>query len=412
MRRVLLTGLIVFSVAAVLCTTWRTACAAGTEVAVGAEIYIKSAYQNNADFDDNAKDDVAFTVEEVTLIIKNKFTEEVSTTLEMEAAVIDSANGAVEMKYAYIDVGHFFTENLKIRIGKIGSKWELRKNYGVPNACRVCDFDLSLFPDTKPLGILAEYVSGDITVNLLRGQYLEGSVVGNNANDIDEYLLRVEYNTGKGYVNGYLLYWNDNNSATPIDYFTIGFAGRHAVVEGKMGLWADISYQTGNSTVATDEFGALRAWVGTEVVFESETKPMVGLDLFYLQGASGNTKAYTQIKHDFDRTLIVESTNWIGFLPRANQGYTSVQGLAGLQSIFKGKCEVMLTFTYFTANGDLPAGQGKGIGTEVDGIFVYNYMENLSFVLGVAWFTPDKDFAGASNPDPTVLAIFNAYLEF
>ena len=46
-------------------------------------------------------------------------------------------------------------------------------------------------------------------------------------------------------------------------------------LEGKMELWADISYQTGNSTVATDEFGTLRAWVGTEVVFESETKPMV-----------------------------------------------------------------------------------------------------------------------------------------
>ncbi|MDZ7815369.1 MAG: hypothetical protein U5N86_04985 [Planctomycetota bacterium] len=127
----------------------RSAFAAGEDVMVGAEIIYKSWFIDNQDYDDDVSDGVAKSNLEATVKVKNWYTDNVYTRVDIVAETDDSDKESVELKRAYIEMQEFLTEGLTFTVGKFDAKWEIRKTYAVESLEGAFDFDMSFLPEQQ-----------------------------------------------------------------------------------------------------------------------------------------------------------------------------------------------------------------------------------------------------------------------
>ncbi|MDZ7815370.1 MAG: hypothetical protein U5N86_04990 [Planctomycetota bacterium] len=208
----------------------------------------------------------------------------------------------------------------------------------------------------------------------------------------------------------YVMFWMDKNNTPHVTYYNFGFYVDWMFMEESLEIWADLCVQDGDHDDPAIAMGAIRFWGGFEYTFEHDSTPKLGLDILFIQGQEDDTLAFNVLKEDYDRTFVAEAYGDI--LPRANEGYISVQLQGGMSSLYDGKLELGGTVTWFQADGDLSGNRGDGLGYEVDLFGIYHYSEDVTFAAAMGYFLPDEDLAGFDDPDAVTLFVFQVWLDF
>ncbi len=413
--------------------------AAGTDISIGANITILGYYKDNYDFDDDKPDAVADITERVKIFLYNSYTDNVKTTIRMDAKTSDATKPGIEVDRAFIEMKEFLNDNVTFRIGKITWSWEWRKKFGAGTLYELANGELeSMFVlKLRPIGFDVKYAfSKTNSFTLGWGKAKEASVAGNNANDIDAFILRYDHKLEDGKFFAGFLFYNDNYAkggtpptTLPGDIWYLNFGVDYFLSEEALELYLEFSYQGGDPHDSNYDFGALAANLGAEYTFkDSEVVPYIGIDINYYQGVDGDTYGYVRYNTNFNRTLIAESDffkglwkndyassgMYAGGTAKSNYrgGYTGIKLNAGMKSLMNDKAGLDVILGFFTANGDMPASNiDKGLGIEFDVIMSYYYTEDVTFIVGLGYFDPDEDLGGA-DADAVLVAVFGCSIIF
>lgn len=398
----------------------RTAMAACTDITIGADIVVYQLYVDNKDFNDNTDDALSYWTEKVRIYLFNTYTDNVKTSMRIEAYTHDATKPSLEIHSAYIEMTEFLHPSVSLTVGKLDFTWQWRKTFGSGAFYQLVNKDMqsAFIVACQPLGWMASYkFSPDIQISFGWAKGKEGSVIGNNDNDIDCMFARYDQNLGENnklFVA--LLYYVDRYEPTVGtwtmngDIWYLDFGLDYFIMEESLELYLEFAYQGGDPHAASMDFGAFAFDLGAEYTFaEIETVPYVGIEITWYQGMDGNTYGFQRVNPNFNRTLIAES-DYLGRI-WSRDGYVGVKLTAGMKSIDNDKFGVDFILGYFKSDGDLPAGMDKGLGWEIDIVAAYYYTEDVTFSIGFGYFDPNEDLAGP-NPDPTILLIWGVNIVF
>jgi hypothetical protein len=427
MNRILTIVAVVSFVLAMAAPAW----ASGTEVTVGADLTTISFYKDNYDYNDGSKDAISATAEFVHLYVDNFYTEKVSTHIEISLynPIMDMYNTSLELAQGYIKVEEFLDQNITIMVGKMSVKWQLRPTWGAGTFENIYPYGVnSAFVINMNIpGIYFKYDFNE-NVALTLGWYkiLENSVAGNNANDIDLYLVRLDYKLQQNskFFAAFLFFDDQYDKGTVtktlignmwvlnagIDYF---------LNDEALELYAELAYQGGTTYPGQPDLGSVAIDMGAEYTFAEQTyKPYIGLDITYYQGTKSGTPgtaAYNHFGSDWTHTLIAENdfaSNNLASLSLWAPGWVGVKLMGGMKSMQDDKIALDFIFAWFSANGDMPGGRGKGLGYEFDAVGSYMFTNDLVFSVGVGYFKADKDLNSGASTDGTWLALFSCTITF
>jgi hypothetical protein len=387
-------------------------------ITIGANIINLGVYKDNADFNSDAPDSIAYMSTKVQIYLINTYTDMVSSTLRIDAKTMDATKPLLELDRAYIEMKEFLHENVTLKIGKMSWGWQLRPTFGAETFAQIGygDNESAFVLKVKPIGLYFAYDFGnDNMFSLGWGKVIEASAAGNNANDLDVFFLRYDQKLQE--MNKFFIafiYYNDNMTPAMLmgDMWYLNFGVDYFLMEESLELYFEFAYQDGDSFNALTDFGAMAFDLGAEYVFtEIESVPFIGIEITYYQGMDGSTYGYQRYNTNWSRTLIAENDAFGMIWDPAVTGYTSIKLMAGMKSLMNEKVALDVIVGFFSANGDMPAGRDKGLGWEIDIVATYFYTEDVSFVIGVGYFDPNEDFAGL-NPDAMLMAIFGCNLIF
>jgi len=404
-----------------------TAQASGTDVTVGADITVLGIYEDNYDFTDANKDAYSALNEFVHIYIDNFYTEKVSTHIELSLwnPVEDTNNVGVELSQGYIKVEEFLDKSINLKVGKMSVKWQLRPTWGAGTFENIYPYGMNsaFVINVNAPGFSFEYsFNENVALTLAWYKLLEGSVAGNNANDIDLYLVRLDYKLQQNskFFAAFLFYDDQWDKGTVVktligNMWVLNAGIDYFIQDEALELYAEFAYQAGTTYPGQADLGSVAFNLGAEYTFgDQQSTPYIGLDVTYFQGqktGTPGTAAYNHFGADFTRTLIAENDSNVLFNPAVVPGWMGVKLVGGMKSVMDDKIALDFIFAWFSANGDMPGGAGKGLGYEFDAVASYLYTEDLVFSLGFGYFKADKDLGGATT-DGTWLAILSCTITF
>ena len=410
-----------------------------TNITIGASISVIGYYQTeNTDYDTSNPDSLSGFAEFVDIYLVNTFTDNVRTfiIINLQNPIEDADKPLLTLDQAYITMNEFLNPKVTLEIGFMEWGWELRPTFGAGTMEHIYPYFVngSFFMNSYPVGIQVAYAfTDDIKMSLGWGKIIEGSVVGNNANDFDIYFVRYDQKLNESskffaaivYFNDLGDYYNYYDYATSAwqnldaQLYNIDAGIDYFLFEEILELYLEFVWQGGDSDAVGVNIGTAALNMGIEYTFDGyDTTPYIGLDFTYIQGPDGDTVAFQPIFQDFTRTLIAENVLFGGLAGWTSTsggiytpGYQGIKLVGGMKSVSNDLLAVDFIIGYFMADGDLaPAGRGKGLGWEADILMSYMYTEDVTFTVGVGYFKADDDLAeaiGSANPDPVLAGIFS-----
>jgi hypothetical protein len=319
-------------------------------------------------------------------------------------------------------MNEFLTEGLTFEVGKLAHSWQMRKTFGgqglyytVPGA-----MDSAFVFEAQPLGWNLVYnFNPDMMICFGWGKLVEASTMGNSDNDLTVYYVRYDQKLGennKFFVA--LLFYDEAQDmgldfGQPVDslwYFNAGID--YFLMDEALELYIEFSYQGGTIRDGYPddvEYGNYALDLGAEYTFaEIETVPYIGFEVVYYGGYDeGNTFAYVRYSTNFNRTLIIEN-DFMGLFGTSRTGYYGIMLQGGMKSIADEKFSIDICIAYFAGVGD---DYDDAIGLEFDILGTYWYTEDVTFVAGIGYFSPDEDFAG-DDADACFVFIFGCNILF
>ncbi|MDZ7816988.1 MAG: hypothetical protein U5N86_13680 [Planctomycetota bacterium] len=159
------------------------------------------------------------------------------------------------------------------------------------------------------------------------------------------------------------------------------------------------------------DFGAFAFDLGAESTFRDvEAVPYIGLEIVYYAGADDDTYGYVTFNDNFVKTLVVGvfmNTFYASSSADAPE-YWTVMLQGGMKSIADDKFGLDFIFAYYQSTEDI---DDKGIGWEFNAVGSYRYTEDVTFGLGIGYFSPDEDMAG-EDPDAAMVAFLSVVILF
>lgn len=411
--------------------------AACTDISIGADIIVWMQYMENYDFNDDVEDEMSKITQKTKVYLYNTYTDNVKTTVRLDAWGNDANKQMVELDQAYIVMTEFLHESLTFTVGKMSWGWQMRKQWGGHSFYQLVmgDMESAFVVKVKPIGWTLSYkVNSDIAVSAGFGKVAEHSLAGNNSNDIDVWFLRYDHMLGESnklFVA--LIYYSDNYDTAAMTtlpgdvwYFNAGID--YFLMDETLELYVEFSYQDGDVHDDAFEFGGFALDLGAEYTFaDVETVPYIGIEIVYYSGVDNETYGYVRFNTNWNRTLIGMSdffgmpwsSDWMdsgmgtGGAAAANYrgGYYALMLQGGMKSIADDKVSIDVVLAFYEAVGDMPAGVEKGLGWEFDIVASYWYTEDVTFTAGLGYFSPDEEFAG-NDPDGAIIFVFGVNIDF
>ena len=422
MKRILI---LIAAVALLIISYASPAKAACIDTTIGATISVVGIYiNNNKDYDSDVSDSYSALQEYVDVLLINTFNDRITTTLNMTLAGVldDTTNGNVEVDEAYVTFEEFFSPDVSLSIGKKQILWELRFFWGAGTFEDIYPdgINAALVIDTNPLVVEVAYSFNETnTFTFIYAKIAENSGVGTftNADDLDMYIIRYDLDLldeNRFFIG--LIYLNDgdNNLGFKGSAYLINSGIDYFFADEALELYFEFAYQDGDPDASTGvDLGAFAINGGVEYCFkDSDANPFIGLDVTFFQGDSEGKSAFLNIRSgNWTHTLIAENNMGVN-LNNWTPGYIGVKVLGGCKSLMNEKIAIDVIFGYFVASGDLtPAARENGLGWEFDVVATYIYTEDLTLTLGMGYFIPNEDLAGA-HPDNVLLALFAVTILF
>ncbi|MFA4987232.1 MAG: hypothetical protein WC712_11655 [Candidatus Brocadiia bacterium] len=409
---------------AVLCIPASTAFAACEEVTINVTLTVVGQYTDNTtDYNADAPDAVGNFSTGVNITLDNRCTDKVSTSMYLYnfTPIVDVNNADIAVCYAYISIEDFVSEGVTLTVGGLSLGWEGRTSLGSGIVSKIDPSNMGSYfvLYAFPVGMQVKYAFSESTsIELTYSKFIEnsGRPGFTNSDDLDLYYVCFNHAIDESAnVFGAFFYWNDQKEVLPGKIWMLDAGITHLMMDGCLDLYGEFVYQGGTAHAAATDLGAFALNAGCEYTFaDVASAPYLGLNVTAYSGAKTGataTAAYDRYTANMNLTLIAEN-DYFGQLQNWTPGWMGVKLMGGLKKIDGGKFSADFIFGYYRAMGDIsPVGRGKGLGYEVDALAEYNYMENLYFVLGLGYFSPDDDLAGP-DPDGVWRVVFAVTAQF
>jgi hypothetical protein len=422
MKRILLFAVAMLLVLAIA----SPAKAACTDITIGADIMVLGQYTNDYDYNADYSDGVSVWTEYIQIHLLNKYSDNVDTNIRIDAYTHDATKPSLEVYYAYITMKEFLHPNVTVMVGVLDHSWQFRPSWGAKTFTALAPGKVegAFVFEAQPLGYAVQYmIDEDMTICFAFGKVKEGSVAGNNANDIDVYTLRFDMKLGESNkLFGAFIYYDDQTDMLVGDLWYFNGGIDYFIMDEALELYIEFAYNGGDAVNSAMDLGAFAFDLGAEYTFKDvETVPYVGIEITYIQGRDGSTYGFIRYNTNWTRTLIAESdfypgvfTNDITMSAAGNyrSGYYSIKLQAGMKSIADDKFAVDFVLAFLQNDGDLASStMDDGLGWEIDVVAAYFYSEDVTFTLGIGYFNANEDLAGA-DPDGVMIIVWGVNIVF
>lgn len=349
------------------------------------------------------KDSYGWLATRALVDIEADLTDNVSAVVELQGEgvwgtlvtddVIDDS-WEVEIKQAYVKMSELYYSPLTLKLGR-----------------QYLDFGTFLVTDAEKEFVYdAARVTLDFYPWIIDGVYAKLVETLDAKDDMDFYMANVRYEAEQFAIEGYALGIND---CSDVGYkpIALGLVGSGSPMEG-LDLHGEATYETGDWSDGND----LSAWsieVGGSYVFEAAWEPAVSLRYIYASGDDNpndsDMKSFQEFfEYDYygyafspRRSNIQMINASLSVLPMEN-----LTLIADYYYYLQAEKVVDIVGDAFQDNGGyLMATNGTSdkLGSEIDIIAEYDYSEDVSTQLYVAWFIPGDAYS--SPADDTIVEI-------
>ncbi|MFA4986765.1 MAG: hypothetical protein WC712_09295 [Candidatus Brocadiia bacterium] len=393
-------------------------------VNISPEISIVGATREDTDYDSSVSDGLSSITTTVLIWMYIDHSPKVRTVLRLDAkGLTDSADKPLTLDRAYIEVKDFIAAGTTIAVGKVSLIWTVRTRIGAGALQGIYTgaMERAFIFRNKPVAFQVKYAfSATTAICAGWGKYAEGSIPGDNANDTDVTYVKLDKKwnkTDSGFIG--FIYYKDTKRMLKGDIWFVDL-GLNLALSEPLEVYLEAAHQNGIAHTAPDGFGALAANGGFEYTFTSvSVRPYFGGGLTYFTGNSGTRLGFQRVRTNFNETLICENDYfnpnlaWSRTDPastRYRSGFLGLKVYAGIKQLTE-KIGLDFIAGFYTADGDVPGGKGRGLGVEIDLMAAYSYSADLSFGAGLGVFKPSSDLAGAAT-DPLWLFILGVNNRF
>lgn len=230
-------------------------------------------------------------------------------------------------------------------------------------------------------------------LDAVTGLVLDTASLITDINDIDLYLYggNLRYSADTWNVEGYVFGIAEDGLGVDIKPIIVGARGDITPVEN-LDVWGELAYETGE--IGDLDLSAFGADVGGTYTFPDVTwKPTIGLAWSWGQGDDEDAPFFSFYEYDYYGYLYSPNLSNIHII-NANLTVEPIEKLALILDYYhyiQDEELVMDMADLYQDDGGFSAltnGTDTGLGNEVDVIAEYDYTEDVSTQLYLAWFWP------------------------
>lgn len=393
-------------------------------VKVGGDIRIRPLYQNDITTLNSSinTDDYGYIEQRTRVIIEADLTDNVAVSAIIEAesdwglpeSVFSAVPGIDDRKEwdagfseAWVQLSELYYSPLTVKLGRqflnygtgfvISSK-EYENNFDAVRA--ILDFD--------PWTIDIVYSKMVETLGYSPLQAAMGATATNADNDIDLWGANIRYAADTWDVEGYIWgqvdhgYTLSDGSKPNLEPIIFGIRGDITPIEN-LDLWAEVSYEDGK--IGTQDLSAFGTDLGATYTFADVAwMPTIGLGWTFGQGDNDDANYYEFYEYNYYGYCYSPMLSNIHII-NANLTVEPVEKLALILDYYhylQDKKEAMIMGDPTQDNGGVMAvtnGTDKTLGNELDIIAEYDYTEDVSTQLYLAWFWAGDAYSSPTDDD-------------
>lgn len=380
------------------------ACAEVQNVKVGGDIRIRANWSENVgnlDSDIDV-DEVGFIQQRTRVIVEADLTDNVAVAAVIEAEgywgdVYNVAGLGVDIRRewdagfseAWVQLSELYYTPLTVKLGRqylhygtgfIISSAEYENNFDAVRS--ILDFN-------------------PWTIELVYAKTAETLV---ESDDIDLYGGNIKYQADTWTIEGYVWGQTDKASTLDIEPIVFGLRGDVTPLEN-LDIWGEISYETGD--IMDQDLSALAADLGLTYTFADITwRPTVGLAYTYGEGDSTDLgdNFFEFFEYDYYGYCYSPKVSNIHII-NANVMIEPIEKLALILDYYhyiQDEDIAMVMGDLSQDNGGVAAttnGTDSTLGDELDVIAEYDYTEDVSTQLYLAWFFPGDAYSSPADDD-------------
>jgi hypothetical protein len=221
---------------------------------------------------------------------------------------------------------------------------------------------------------------------------------------VDMWGANVHYAADTWNVEGYVWGWSNKNVPSHLETTPVlfGIRGDVAPVEN-LDLWGELSYEA-NKILGSDA-GAFGTDLGATYTFaDFAWKPKLGAEWAWGQGKADEANYMPLAQYNYWGYCYSPTMSNIHII-NVNLTVEPIEKLALILDYYhyiQSRAEMMIMGNPFVDNGGVMAltnGSDKTLGDELDLIAEYDYTEDVSTQLYLAWFFPGDAYSGTTTKD-------------
>lgn len=395
-------------------------------VKVGGDIRIRPLYENNiATLNDSIKkDDFGYIQQRTRVIVEADLTDNVAVCTAVEAesywgypedvfSAIPGLNVRKEwnagFSEAWVQMSELYYSPLTAKIGRqylnygtgfIISSKEYENNFDAVRA--ILDFDpWTIDVVYSKLIETLGYDSWDAAMGVDPADIL-------NDKDIDLWGANVRYGADTWTAEGYIWYQNDggykfsDGSKAKLKPYIFGVRGDITPIDN-LDIWGEVCYEKGH--IGSEKLAAFGADVGAVYTFgDIAWVPAIGAGWTWGQGKKDKADFYEFYEYNYYGYAYSPMVSNIHII-NVNLSVEPIEKLALIVDYYhylQDKSQAMIMGDPTQDNGGVMAmtnGKKKTLGNEVDLIAEYDYTEDVSTQLYLAWFFPGDAYSKPNKDD-------------
>lgn len=380
-------------------------------VKVGGDIRIRANYSSKLDgLTKHRGDSLGYIIQRTRAIVEADLTDNiaVNATIEADANWADrtsvSSTKIFDLRQewtagfseAWVQLSELYYSPLTVKIGR------QYLNYGrgflISSKEYEINFDaVKAVLNFEPWTIDLLYSKLIDTVNTTPGSR-------NAGHEMDLWGGNVHYAADKWNLEGYVFGVTNLKvaKADRVEPIAFGVRGDVTPIEN-LDLWGELAYEAGK--IADEDLGAFGANVGGSYKFANVAwKPTIGAEWAWGQGKSDKPNFDPLLQYNYWGYAYSPAMSNIHII-NANLTVEPIEKLALILDYYhylQDKAEAMIMGNPYIDNGGVMAltnGDGKTLGNELDVIAEYDYTEDVSTQLYLAWFWPGDAYSDTTGKE-------------